>query len=656
MKVILRDEKFIAVSSFEERAIPKDAGFRWDPAGKRWWTADRATAARLAQYATDDVRAQLSAIAEKQVVALESSRATDAAIEIPCPDGLAYLPYQRAGIARGIEILRERGFLLADEPGLGKTIQALGIINALPEIQRVLVICPASLKINWSREAAKWLVRKFDIQIANGKPIDMSTPDRGQMVIVNYDVLKKHKDALIAMHFDLLVMDECHFVKNSDRKKIEENGVERWAYKTQRTDIAVQIAASCRRKILMTGTPICNRTREAFVPLSILDPDRWSNFFKFGIRYAGAYRTKWGWDFSGATNLDELQRILRETVMVRRLKKDVLTELPAKRRQVIEIPANGCSAVVAAEMAAETRQEFRHEAIEARRDQADAFDDRGTYEAAVAELRESRQAAFAEMSKLRHATALVKVDYVVEHAKELLDATDKIIIFAHHHDVVTALMAGLAEFSPVQLTGENSTSEKQASIDAFQNRPDVRVFVGSITAAGMGITLTAASTVVFAELDWVPGNMTQAEDRAHRIGQTDSVLVQHIVLDGSMDAKLAKTLVSKQDVIDRALDKQAPAAMEAGEAIEREEKPKRQSPADLPDMSAEEIAFMHSQIRRIAGMCDGAQQRDGAGFNRTDTDFGKSLAAASELTQKQAKYAARLVRKYGRQLREVSND
>jgi SWI/SNF-related matrix-associated actin-dependent regulator 1 of chromatin subfamily A len=143
---------------------------------------------------------------------------------------------------------------------------------------------------------------------------------------------------------------------------------------------------------------------------------------------------------------------------------------------------------------------------------------------------------------------------VAEHVLGLLDSVDKVVVMAHHHDVVDILTEALAEYGVVSLTGRDNQADRQTSIDRFQDHPEVRVFVGSIQAAGIGITLTAASTVVFAELDWVPGNMSQAEDRCHRIGQTDSVLVQHVVLDGSIDARLAKTLVEKQAVITMAID------------------------------------------------------------------------------------------------------
>ena len=182
------------------------------------------------------------------------------------------------------------------------------------------------------------------------------------------------------------------------------------------------------------------------------------------------------------------------------------------------------------------------------------------------------------------------------------------------------------------------------------------MFVGGIQAAGVGITLTAAALVVFAELDWVPGNLAQAEDRCHRIGQVDSVLVQHLVLDGSLDARMAQILVDKMDIIAAAVDaKDADGALEAPKLIPvpvaAPEKPVQAPPvAGVDELTRDQIAATHEALRIIAGMCDGAQALDGFGFNKLDSQFGKSLASRPSLTQGQAKYGRTLAIKYGRQI------
>jgi hypothetical protein len=222
------------------------------------------------------------------------------------------------------------------------------------------------------------------------------------------------------------------------------------------------------------------------------------------------------------------------------------------------------------------------------------------------------------------------------------------VIFAWHQDVVESLMQALAEYGAVKLVGGMNATAKQASVDRFQQDPTCRVFVGNISAAGVGITLTAASHVVFAELDWTPARVSQAEDRCHRIGQTDSVLVQHLVLAGSLDATMAEMIVEKQDVADRALDKGV-------KPIEvKQQKTVIAVQQELPKalMSAAQIDAAHTAMKMLAGVCDGARSWDGAGFNKFDTAMGKSLAAQPMLTERQAAIAARLANKYRGQLSE----
>ena len=434
--------------------------------------------------------------------AIAESQAVDADIDIPVPEGLSYLPYQKAGIAYAIQ---RSSTLIGDEMGLGKTIQAIGIINATAP-KTVLVVCPASLKINWKNEMTKWLVADRDIQIVNGGGEQIpKTPD---VVIINYDVLTKHQSAISARTWDLVIMDEAHYIKNP---------------KAKRTSVAVGIKAN--RKVVLTGTPITNRPIELQPIAGYLDPVTFGNFFRFGTRYAGAYRDRFGWNFDGASNLDELQRLLRQSFMIRRKKDEVLKELPQKIRQIIVLPRNNYGNQI--------QKEFE------------------TLAEAVSET-SSAQVSFEQMSGVRHDTALAKVRDVVEHVSGI---DHQVVVMAHHKDVVEGIKVGLeaAGKRVVTLTGDASQTHRQDSVEAFQ-AGNADVFIGTIGAAGVGITLTSASHVVFAELDWVPGNVSQAEDRCHRIGQDSSVLVQHLVVDGSIDARLAEVLVEKQKVLDKALD------------------------------------------------------------------------------------------------------
>ena len=558
------------------------------------------------------------------------SRAEDSDIDIPAPEGFKYFPFQRAGIAY---VLETDNTLIADEMGLGKTIQALGVINADETIKRVLVVCPASLKLNWKREAKKVLVRNFPVNVLVGKRLN---PGSGRMAftIVNYDILAKFETALPDnAAWDLLVADEAHYAKNPS---------------AQRAKALARVAKRCKRRIFLTGTPVANRPVDVHALLKILKPDLFPNFKRFADRYCDAKYNGFGWDFTGHSNLEELQGILRESVMVRRLKKDVLTELPAKTRSVIEIPAD------TPELRDCVYNETGGDLMDTLKE---LFGSGRTAEQVVDE--ESGIDEIAEAAKLRHNTAMAKVAHVSQFVRETLESERKVIVFAHHRDVTDELMKELGEFNPVRITGDTSMENRQKAVDEFQYNQKVRVFVGNFHAAGVGLTLTKSRTVVFAELDWVPGNISQAEDRAHRIGQQDNVNVYHLVVQGSIDAWLAGMVVEKQDVIDRATDRNeasidalklkglshdVPMAYEVAAM-----KPRAVQLAEV-GMTEEQVEIAASGLRILAGNCDHATSHDGVGFSMADAELGHMLAGMSAYTPRQAAVARNICLKYRRQL------
>lgn len=546
-------------SEYEDRFIAKDAGLRWHPSdrcgrrpcpaceaniGRVWWTNDVLKALDLVDHAEASLRETIveragpagvereermrrAAKAAKKKAALRSrtlraSKAHDADVDAPSPDGLSYLPYQRAAIAFG---LARQNVLFADEMGLGKTIEALGVINADKDVSWVLVVCPASLKLNWARECERWLVGRGPIGVAGKK-----FPHDANIVIVNYDILGKWEKEL-SRPWDLLVADECHYVKNKDAKRAKH-----------------LYALEARRKLFLTGTPILNRPAELWAIVSFLDPEEFGDFWAFAKRHCDPKKNRFGWEFNGATNLDELHERLRSTIMVRRTKAEVLPDLPPKRRQVIELASDHIADLIAIETGA---WQEHQSGLSELRSLSDA--EGGRDEAEAARLRTSINAAFGELAKLRQATAIAKVPLVVEHIKSVLDEANKLVVFAHHRAVVSGLAEPFGD-AAVTLKGDDTPEARQAAVDRFQTDPTCRIFVGSITAAGFGLTLTASSHVIFAELDWVPARLTQAEDRTHRIGQKNSVLVQHLVLQDSLDARMVGTLIKKQRVIDKVTD------------------------------------------------------------------------------------------------------
>ncbi|MCP3966511.1 MAG: DEAD/DEAH box helicase [Lentisphaerae bacterium] len=462
---------------------------------------------------------------------------TNTDINIPSPEGLEYLPYQKAGIAFA---LKRENTLVADEMGLGKTIQAIGFINASPWIKNVLVICPATLRINWQIELKKWLVEPLSTGIAVGK----SWPHGADIVIINYDILSRHYGNIREKEWDLLIVDESHYLKS--QKALRTKHVFGFTPRS-RENVIMPIPA--RKKLFLSGTPIVNRPIEIWTTVHNLAANVFPSWYDFVERYCEGFQSKYGWVTTGASNLEELQEKLRASIMVRRLKKDVLDDLPEKRRQVIELPPDGCKKYIKAEMKAFGKHQkiitSLKKAVEKSKKGSHAYDE------AVLALKDGRWVAFEEIARLRHETALAKVPYIVEHLNNSIE-TEKIFVFAHHKDVVAKIAEAFAGQTTLLVGGMNM-HERQASIERFQNDEDCRLFIGS-TAAREGITLTATAHVVFAELDWAPASLNQIEDRCHRMGQKNAVLVQHLVLEGSLDATMSKMLVAKQEVLDNSLN------------------------------------------------------------------------------------------------------
>lgn len=456
---------------------------------------------------------------------------------VPAPPGLAYYPFQIEGIRYA---LGRRATLIGDEMGCGKTVQALGLVNASPEIENVLVVCPAHLKLTWKLKSREWLTRDFRISIPDLDGYSVSS----NFVITNHERIagkrgEKLRRALNARTWDLLIVDECHYLKSA---------------KAQRTVATLGkggrggLAARASRVLLLSGTPMENRPRELWTLLEVIGQGKFGSWYGYRRRYCAAFEQHiWTkrrnpgtkrleavrvkiFNDRGASNLEELHRKLRETCMIRRLKRDVLRELPEKVHELLVVPATS-----RAQKAALKKERQTLERIE--------------------RLEEPDAVAFAETSRVRHETALSKLDVVTEHLRGMLEeGVEKVVAFSYHRDVASRIAEALPEAGPLLATGDTSVSSRHETAETFQRDPSRRILVATIGAMGTGHTLTAASHVVFAEESWVPAEISQAADRCHRIGQKDTVFVTHIVLDGSIDALVAKRLIEKQKVAEGVLD------------------------------------------------------------------------------------------------------
>lgn len=425
--------------------------------------------------------------------------------------------------------MKSKSVLLADEMGLGKTIQIASVINSIP-IDTALIICPSQLKLMWRDTLEKWLTRKTPIHVfGSGRPFRV---ERG-ISVINYDWLSKLKDQMRGMTWDLLVLDESHYIKNS---------------RAARTRAILKISA--HRKIFATGTPVLNKPEELWTSLKFLWPEIWDNWHWFVTTFCNAHHDRFGYNTSGASNLELLNKLLRASGMIRRTKAQVLKELPPKFHQVIEVPC------LAAELINKEIMWYKR-FVDAKRRVVDlqkssARHDSLEHRERLRRLRQDVLLAFSELSKARHDTAVYKIPTVIAHLKSCIDAS-KIVCFVHHRDVADALRSEFERESVILIGGMNEAA-KHSAVHRFQNDANCRLFIGSISAAGTGLTLTESAHVVCAELDWTPAKMNQAIDRCHRIGQTKHVLAQYIVLEGSVDAMLARKIADKEDIIDKIME------------------------------------------------------------------------------------------------------
>lgn len=429
-------------------------------------------------------------------------------------------PYQLKGIARGLELKR---FMNCDEPGLGKTLQSIATIN-LANAFPCLVICPSSLKINWQREWEKFTDKKA--MVLTDKVRDTWTffyqTGMHQVFIVNYESLKKYfvqrikkaegwtlRDVEFRNSINLfksVIIDESHRCKSAS---------------TQQAKFCKGICTGKEWVIELTGTPVVNRPKDLIPQLAILNRmDDFGGYKPFVNRYCSGQRE--------ASNLKELNFNLWKYCMFRREKSLVLTDLPDKIRQV-----NTCEIT--------NRKEY----MDAERDlimylqkYKDADDEK--IEKAL------RGEVMVRINILRQISARGKVRDVIEFVKDFRENGKKIILFCSLHEVVDQLKRYFP--TAVSVTGRDSQDEKQRAVDAFQNNPKADIIICSIKAAGVGLTLTASSNVAFVEFPWTYADCCQCEDRAHRIGQKDSVTCYYFLGRRTIDEKVYRIIQEKKNI------------------------------------------------------------------------------------------------------------
>ena len=431
-------------------------------------------------------------------------------------------PHQVEGVAF---LLGRRRAILADDMGLGKTRQAIVAMSEMAPTGPYLVVCPASVKRNWAREIE---AVKPDAKVALVGPDDPPASDWSGWVVVHYDVLKKHLNALVLFDWAGIVFDEAHYLKN---------------HTSQRSKYGRQIVGAATDPVVyaLTGTPMTNRPRDLFPLLQLANHAMGRSFLSFAKRYCDAYENGYGWVTDGASNLEDLTLQLRG-VMLRRNKNEVL-DLPPKLRSYldVEIPEGTAQK--------ETEQAFAL-LLQGRMAQHHGR------ESVSSRPGSNRGRLIAMLSTLRRKLATAKTKATIEFVQNALDQGEKVLVFSCFDEPLKKIHAHFGEAS-VLLTGATPTDKRQSLVDRFQNEEGVRVFTANIQAGGVGLNLTAARQVVFNDLDWVPANHWQAEDRAYRIGQTGAVHVSYMVAQDTIDAFVQMVLETKTALVDNVIEGQA---------------------------------------------------------------------------------------------------
>ena len=403
------------------------------------------------------------------------------------------LEHQKEAIEK---LAGSKRFILADDMGLGKTTATI-IATLETGAKKILIVCPASLKINWQREIENYTDRS--VYISEGKNFSIEH----DFVIVNYDILKNFYDlknkteSLITQgNFDLIILDEAHYVSNGQ---------------AARTKLVNSFSKKCERVWLLTGTPMTNRPMNYFNLLSLVESPVALNWMAYAIRYCGGYQFTAGtrkiWNVAGATNLEELRDRTSRQVL-RRLKTDVL-DLPEKIITPVYL-------------------RLKSKLYEGLMGEYYDWYNRNPDEST------SLTVQFSKLMKVRQVIAEEKIKDTIELAENILEQDKKVIIFTNFTETLNRIADYFGK-QAVRLDGSTSKPQRQYAVDQFQDNEKIKVFVGNIRAAGVGITLTAAEAVIINDLSFVPGDLAQAEDRAYRYGQKNSVSVYYPIFDNSIE-------------------------------------------------------------------------------------------------------------------------
>ncbi len=537
-----------------------------------WWNSSRRAfavpkykakllAPLLQQYSfelDEATKAEIAAFVEPQSrphgVPTQTTLTLPDPVVVPTHNTL--MPFQAAGVK---QLVKWQSGFLADEPGLGKTTQSLHAMVALNAFP-LLILCPASLKLNWAREVRTWFNRPS--QILEGEQAQVITE---QIVIANFDIvcvpqpapepppahlnarqrkqwIAKHKPPVeilphfLTAGFTGLICDEAHYLKSGDAK---------------RTKAVAMLANTIPHKLLLSGTPAKSRPNELIEPLKILGvfESIFGSWVQYVTRYCAAERTKFGWNIQGASHLSELHERLTATCMVRRTKEEVLPQLPSKTHAVELIAITNRKEYTQAEqdIAGWMRDhahsdprfltELEDMTAEEREEATKVHVDRRVSVA-------RRAAAFVKLATLKRLAARGKMAAVIEWVHDFLESGEKLLLFAHHHEFVEELVR---IFHCPAVFGK--TTHKQENVDQFQEG-SATLLVCNLQTGGVGFNIDSCSHVAFLEYPWGPSELSQCVDRIHRMTQKKQIVAHYFVAERTIDEAILRTIESKRKVVD----------------------------------------------------------------------------------------------------------
>lgn len=444
------------------------------------------------------------------------------------------LPFQKIAVKEMHNFLnRTHGVYNACEQGLGKTIQTIAVLNdnEFPRVidakqdlaETVLIFAPVSMLYTWKAELEKWLKNKATIAIANTKNIVQACAD-ADIVICPYSISfrKEIHPYLMTFPWTYLIMDEAHQLKNRKAQRTKAIlGYQRGSKYYQ------GIWDYSKFRIALSGTPFTNGIPDGYSLFHKFFPKSFSDYYSFVGNYCFARKTPWTVEYYGLKNGEQLRTLIRDNFYIRKTKSEVLKDLPSKTYQRITLPP-----------------EYAYVAKKEEKDLAEIIIKQIKKTGTVPVLPATWQAKRLEEAKR-------KLPIIIEFVEDLLKEDVPIVLFAYHREIIRELEFQFKKYTPAVITGDTVVSSRQSAIRAFQSDCSTPLFIGQISAAGLGITLTRASTVVLAELDYTPATISQAVDRIHRIGQHDAVVAYYFIAEGSIEQGIAEAVIEKAQIINQ---------------------------------------------------------------------------------------------------------